>query len=188
MNNPVLKPAWADTTLRLDPSRFPQQVSYAIHDCSDDVSITIDERGAVLRKVLPSSGLPLSIALPKRVFKGVAARAIDHGDGEVTVTLELHHADPELCIPLLVAHDLSDIAADWRSWSEAFRIPMLMVEADGVARPLEDHIGALRTGDIKPRRRHSYFANRRPRFLVRRTTGRLGVAMKIEGKEIIARN
>ncbi|WP_246700730.1 DUF6101 family protein, partial [Rhizobium sp. PEPV16] len=33
----------------------------------------------------------------------------------------------------------------------------------------------------------SYFANRRPRFLVRRTTGRLGVAMKIEGKEIIAR-
>lgn len=78
MNNPVMKPAWAGTTLRLDPSRFPQQVSYAIHDCSDDVNITIDERGAVLRKVLPSSGLPLSIALPKRVFKGVAARAIDH--------------------------------------------------------------------------------------------------------------
>ncbi|MGO8499542.1 DUF6101 family protein, partial [Rhizobium ruizarguesonis] len=59
-------------------------VSYAIHDCSDDVNITIDERGAVLRKVLPSSGLPLSIALPKRVFKVVAARAIDHGDGDVT--------------------------------------------------------------------------------------------------------
>ena len=130
----------------------------------------------------------LLIALPARAFKGVAARAIDHGDGEVTVTLELHHADPELCIPLLVAHDLSDIAADWRNWSEAFRIPMLMVEADGVARPLEEHIGALRTSDLKPRRRHSYFANRRPRFLVRRTTGRLGVAMKIEGKEIIARN
>ncbi|MGO8271964.1 DUF6101 family protein, partial [Rhizobium ruizarguesonis] len=76
-------------------------------------------------KVLPSSGLPLSIALPKRVFKGVSARAIDHGDGDFTVTLELHHTDPELCIPLLFAHDLSDIAADWRSWSEAFRIPML---------------------------------------------------------------
>ncbi|MGO7823122.1 DUF6101 family protein, partial [Rhizobium ruizarguesonis] len=25
MNNPVMKPAWAGTTLRLDPSRFPQQ-------------------------------------------------------------------------------------------------------------------------------------------------------------------
>jgi hypothetical protein len=188
MKNTVMKPAWAGTTLRLDPSRFPQQVSYAVHDSAGDVSITIDERGAILRKVLPSSGLPLSIALPKRAFKGVAARAIDHGGGDVTVTLELHHEDPDLCIPLLVAHDLCDIAADWRSWSEAFRIPMLMVEADGIARPLEDHLGDLRTSRMRPRRRHSYFANRRPRFLVRRTTGKLGVTMKIEGKEIIARN
>ena len=39
--------------------------------------LTLDERGAVMRKVLPSSGLPLSIALPARAFKGVAARAID---------------------------------------------------------------------------------------------------------------
>jgi hypothetical protein len=117
----------------------------------------------------------------------VAARAIDHGDGDVTVTLELHHDDPDLCIPLLVAHDLCDIAADWRTWSDAFRIPMLMVEADGIARPLENHLGDLRTATTKPRRRHSYFAERRPRFLVRRATGSLGVIMKIEGKEIIAR-
>ncbi|MDL2401150.1 DUF6101 family protein [Rhizobium mayense] len=188
MTNTVLKPDWAGTTLRLDPTRFPQQVSYAMRGAAGDVTITIDERGAVLRKILPSSGLPLSVALPKRAFKGVAARAIDHGDGEVTVTLELHHEDPDLCIPLLVAHDLSDIAADWRSWSEAFRIPMLMIEADGVARPLEEHLGGVSTRDIQPRRRHSYFANRRPRFLVRRTTGKLGIKMKIEGREIIARN
>jgi hypothetical protein len=142
----------------------------------------------VLRKILPSSGLPLSVALPKRAFMGVAARAIDHGDGEVTVTLELHHSDPDLCIPLLVAHDLSDIAADWRSWSEAFRIPMLMIEADGVARPLEEHLGSVRALDSQPRRRHSYFADRRPRFLVRRSTGKLGIKMKIEGREIIARH
>jgi hypothetical protein len=188
MSNTVLKPAWAGTTLRLDPTRFPQQVTYAMRGSSSEVAITIDERGAVLRKTLPSSGLPLSIALPKRAFKGVAARAIDHGDGGVTVTLELHHDDPDLSIPLLVAHDLNDIAADWRSWSDAFNIPMLMVEADGVARPLEDHLGAVRTNALQPRRRHSYFADRRPRFLVRRTTGTLGVALKIEGREIIARS
>jgi hypothetical protein len=188
MTNTVLKPDWAGTTLRLDPTRFPQQVSYAMRGTAGDVTITIDERGAVLRKILPSSGLPLSVALPKRAFKGVAARAIDHGDGEVTVTLELHHEDPDLCIPLLVAHDLSDIAADWRSWSEAFRIPMMMIEADGVARPLEEHLGGVATRDLQPRRGHSYFAHRRPRFLVRRTTGKLGVKMKIEGREIIARS
>ncbi len=188
MTNTVLKPAWAGATLRLDPSRFPQQVTYALRGASGDVTITIDERGAVLRKILQGSGLPLSFALPARAFKGVAARAIDHGDGEVTVTLELHHEDPELCIPLLVAHDLCDIAADWRNWSDAFRIPMLMVEADGVARPLEEHLGDVRARETQPRRRHSYFAERRPRFLVRRTTGKLGVTMKISGKEIIARN
>ena len=45
----------------------------------------------------------------------------------------------------------------------------------------------LHTG-TRPRRRHSYFADRRPRFLVRRSTGSLGMSMKIEGKEIIARS
>ena len=187
MTNTVLKPEWAGATLRLDPTRFPQQLTLDTGKGAGDVAITLDERGAVLRKVLQSSGLPLSFALPARAFKGVAARAIDHGNGSVTVTLELHHDDPDLCIPLLVAHDLCDIAADWRSWSEKFRIPMLMVEADGVARPLEDHLGTVRTKDSRPRRRHSYFADRRPRFLVRRSTGSLGLAMRIEGKEIIAR-
>lgn len=187
MANTVLKPAWAEAAFRVDPTRFPQQLDYAVAGDDNAVSVTLDERGAVLRKVLPSSGLPISFALPARAFKGVAARAIDHGDGTMTVTLELHHEDPNLCIPLLVAHDLCDIAADWRSWSLAFRVPMLMVEADGIAHPLEDHIGSVRRDTTAPRRRHAYFADRRPRFLVRRKTGSLGVAMKIEGKEIIAR-
>lgn len=188
MTNLVMKPRWAGETLRLDPSRIPQQLTLSMQGAAGDVSITIDSRGAVLRKILPGSGLPLSIALPARAFKGVAARAIDHGDGGVTVTLELHHDDPDLCIPLLVAHDLCDIAADWRSWAEAFRIPMLMVEADGVARPLEEHLGDVRTRASRPRRRYSYFADRRPRFLVRRSTGNLGLMMKIDGREIIARS
>lgn len=188
MKNSVMKPQWAASALRLDPARIPQQLTLSMHGVSGDITITVDARGAILRKILPGSGLPLSIALPARAFLGVAARAIDHGDGGVTVTLELHHEDPELCIPLLVAHDLCDIAADWRSWAEAFRIPMLMVEADGVARPLEQHIGEVRTEQPRQRRRYSYFADRRPRFLVRRSTGNLGLMMKINGREIIARN
>ena len=187
MLNTVSNPAWAGSTLRLDPQRFPQQMSFKPRGDEAQATVTLDERGAVLRRVLPSSGLPLSIALPARAFRGVAARAIDHGNGEVTVTLELHHDDPDLCIPLLVAHDLCDIAADWRSWAEAYRMPMLMVEADGIARPLEEHLTGIGGRTARPRRRHSYFAERRPRFLVRRSTGKLGVQMKIDGREIIAR-
>ena len=187
MTNTVLKPVWAGFELRLDPGNFPQRVSYAARDERDEVSVTLDSRGAVIRKVLTKSGLPLSIALPARAFKGVAARAIDHGDGTVTVTLELHHTDIALSVPLLVAHDLDDIAADWRAWSELYGLPMLMVEADGVARPLED--GSMRQAGTAPsrRRRHHQIADRRPRFLVRRSTGSMGFRMKIEGREIIAR-
>ena len=76
MTNTVLKPAWAGATLRLDPSRFPQQVTYALRGASGDVSITIDERGAVLRKILAGSGLPLSFALPARAFKGAPSTTV----------------------------------------------------------------------------------------------------------------
>mgnify|MGYP001232334497 FL=1 len=186
MQNIVTQPAWGINILRLDPGLFPQQVSYCPENSQETVTVTLDERGAVMRRILPSSGLPLTIALPSRVFAGVAARAIDHGNGEVTVTLELHHKDPGLCIPLLVAHDLYDIAADWRAWAEAYRIPMLMVEADGVARQLDEHL-LVGSRPPKPRRRHSYFADRRPRFLVRRKTGSLGLSMKIQGREIFGR-
>ena len=186
MTNTVLKPVWAGFELRLDPNNFPQRVSYAARDELDEVSVTLDSRGAVIKKVLSKSGLPLSIALPARAFKGVAARAIDHGDGTVTVTLELHHTDIALCVPLLVAHNLDDIAADWRTWSELYGLPMLMVEADGVARALDD--GSI-PHDARPsrRRRHHQISGRRPRFLVRRSTGKAGFRMKIEGREIIAR-
>ena len=184
MTNTVTKPVWAGFELRLNPGQFPQRVSFAGRDERSEVSVTLDVRGAVMKKVLQKSGLPLSIALPARAFKGVAARAIDHGDGTVTVTLELHHTDPALCVPLLVAHDLSDIAADWRSWSDVYSIPMLMVEADGIARPLEPEITHRPPA---PRRRGAIVSGRRPRFLIRRKPGKLGVRMKIEGREIIAR-
>lgn len=188
MTNTLRKPAWAGAQLRLDPGRFPQQVSYASRQDRDGVTFTLDRRGAVLRKVLPQSGLPLSVALPVRAFKGIAARAMDHGDGTLTVTLELHHEDSELCVPLLVAHDLTDIAADWNAWSEVYGLPMLMIESDGSATSLDEQLGPIKTGSTKPRRRHSFFAGRRPRFLVRRSNGKLGVRMVVCGEEIIARN
>ena len=187
MPNTEQQPTWATDLLRLDPGLFPQHLTYRLNDTDEMVSITLDERGAVMRRPLPASGLPLSIALPSRLFKGVAARAIDHGNGEVTVTLELHHDDPSLCIPLLVAHDLYDIAADWRAWADAYQIPMLMIEADGIAHELDEHLIRPGAKPPKPRRRHSYFADRRPRFLVRRKVGAMGISMRIGGREIFAK-
>ena len=62
--------------------------------------------------------------------RGREAREFIEDDlGDVTVTLELLHTDAMLCVPLLVAGDLDDVAADWRAWSEALGLPMLMIEA-----------------------------------------------------------
>jgi hypothetical protein len=137
---------------------------------------------------LEKSGLPVTLLMPARAFKGVAARAMEDGQGTVTVTLELMHADPALSVPLLVAHDLDDVAADWRAWADAYRLPMLLVEGDGVARSLEESLGAVRKADPKSRRKRATSAPRRPRFLARRKAGDLGLRLVVDGDEIIARS
>src|SRR5690606_2935590 len=107
--------------------------------------------------------------------------------GEVTVTLELLHHDPMLCVPLLVADDLMDVAADWRAWAEAYGLPMLLIEADGVARTLEESLGQVKTAPQVERRQGRASRARRPRFLARRKAGDLGLRLVVGGEEIIAR-
>jgi len=186
--NTGLKPVWAGRNMRLDPFRLPQMVSYATSDDFGDVTFTIDQRGAVVRRMLEMSGLPATIALPAMAFRGVAARAMEDPDGNVTVTLELLHHDPMLSVPLLVADDLDDVAADWRAWADAYRLPMLLIEADGVARTLEESLGAaIKTLPVRERRKGRVSTMRRPRFLARRRAGNLGLRLVVDNQEIIAR-
>jgi len=186
--NTGLKPVWAGRNMRLDPFRLPQIVSYAARDEFGDVTFTIDHRGAVIRRALEKSGLSATIALPAKAFKGVAARAIEDAEGNVTVTLELMHNDPMLSVPLLVAENLDDVAADWRAWADSYLLPMLLVESDGVARPLDDSIGAVKAASMQPRRKGRVATSRRPRFLARRKSGNLGLRLVVDGEEIIARS
>lgn len=183
-----LKPVWAGRNMRLDPFRLPQVVSYATRDDFGDVTFTVDPRGAIVRRTLRLSGLPATVVLPSNAFRGVAARAMEDGEGNVTVTLELFHNDPMLCVPLLVAHNLDDVAADWRAWAEAYGLPMLLIEADGVARTLEESLGGVKTAPVRGRRKGRVSLSRRPRFLARRKSGDLGLRLVIAGEEIIARS
>lgn len=187
--NTGLKPVWAGRNMRLDPFRMPQKLTYCSRDDEGEITFTIDQRGAVIQRLLESSGLPVTIAIPARLFRGVAARALEDGDGNVTVTLELLHHDPALSVPLLVADDLDDVAADWRAWAEAYGLPMMLIEADGIARSLEESVGAaIKIAKAQQRRQGKSSRSRRPRFLVRRKQGTLGMRLVIGGKEIIARN
>jgi hypothetical protein len=185
--NTGLKPVWAGRNMRLDPFRLPQAVSYAAHDAFGEVNFTITERGVTMKRKLRKSSLPLNFALPPRAFEGVAARALEDETGAVTVTLELLHHDPMLCVPLLVADDLVDVAADWRAWAEAYGLPMLLIEADGIARTLEESLGHVKTAPPLERRQGRASRARRPRFLARRKAGDLGLRLVVGGEEIIAR-
>jgi hypothetical protein len=92
-----------------------------------------------------------------------------------------------LSVPLLVADDLDDVAADWRAWADAYRLPMLLIEADGEARTLEESLGAaLKTLPPQERRKSRVSMQRRPRFLARRRAGDLGLRLVVDGEEIIA--
>jgi hypothetical protein len=185
--NTGLKPVWAGRNMRLDPFRLPQVVSYATSDNFGDVTFTIDQRGAIVRRILQMSGLPATVVLPANAFRGIAARAMEDPDGNVTVTLELLHGDPMLSVPLLVADNLEDVAADWRAWADAFRLPMLLIEADGVARTLEESLGAaIKALPPQDRRKRRVTPQRRPRFLMRRKPGNLGLRLVVNGDEIIA--
>lgn len=173
------QPVWANRELRLNPFRFPQVVSYANHEREELVTFTLNERGAVIRRVMPSSGTPMSVSLPASAFIGVTARAAEDADGHITVTLELMHADPQLSVPLLVAHDLADVADDWRAWASAFDLPMMLVEEDGVARCLDE------STSLKASEQGTQKNIRRPRFIARHKTSGLGMRLVVGGKAVI---
>ena len=64
---------------------------------------------------------------------------------------------------------------------------MLLIEADGIARTLEESLGAaIKALPAKDRRKRRVDAQRRPRFLMRRKPGNLGLRLVINGDEIIA--
>lgn len=133
MTKSAQKLLWGDRAMRIDPYQFPQTARY--HDPSQkiDVSATIDENGAIIRRN-PHSPLPSAVTVPAKAFVGITARAHEDETGKVTVTLELMHVDPQLSVPLLVAHDLKDVVEDWRAWSAIYKLPMMLVEEDGIAR------------------------------------------------------
>ena len=186
--NTRLQPVWAGRTMRLDPFHLSNTVSFEAGDATGGILYSINRKGAVIRRAMQEGGEVMTIALPPRAFRGVAARALEDDAGNLTVTLELLHDDTSLSVPLLVAHDLDDVAADWRAWSVEYGLPMLLVEADGTARSIEESLGGgIVVKEPIERRKRRRVPKRRPRFLMRRKAGSLGVRLVVRGQEIIAR-
>jgi hypothetical protein len=168
---------------RLDPRSLPASASITSGRAAGTV-FTIDGEAATLSR--PAHG-SRATRVPLTAYRGVAVRMEGGNAGAVRVFVELLHSEPALTLPLIVADDPTDAAADWQAWGRALKLPLLVVAADGtVSQPLSS-LGALTVFPAKPRRRHAFFAERRPRFLARRKPGRRGSLERLSGREIIAR-
>jgi Family of unknown function (DUF6101) len=103
----------------------------------------------------------------------------------------LEHRDPALSVPVFMASDGGDAAAEWKSWGRVLGLPLLVVEADGALREPFSRIGRVVIGTPSPRRRRrSVLRRRRPSILRRRKRKRLAgePAIYRGEREIIARN
>ena len=177
-------PAGSGRSFRLDPFTLP--VRYAAGSDGGAQDFVLDHDRALLRRRL-SAGPMVMLTVPVRAYAGVAVRieAVGQG-GDLRVVVELMHRDPALSLPLVVAKEPEDVAADWQAWGRALNLPLLVVSEDGTVKAPVERIGALTVAESKPRRRYSFFADRRPRFLARRKPGRSGATERLIGREIIA--
>lgn len=172
---------------RLDPHTLPVRGSARYGGVAGTAFILDRERAIVQQQ--RHLGAPSTLTVPLANYRGVAVR-MEPADpaGHVHVFVELLHNDPALTLPLIVGDEPEDVAADWQAWGRALNLPLLVVGQDGsVSAPLGD-LGGVITGPSKSRRRYSFFAGRRPRFLTRRKTGHSRPTERLAGREIIARN
>jgi hypothetical protein len=183
-------PAGSSRVLRLDPMRLPAH--FEAMDAGADGgrrSVELSAERVVLRRHV--GGMRMALNVPLDLFIGVAVHVVP-GAGHLppAVAVALEHPDPALSVPLYVDTDSADIAAEWRLWSQALDLPMIVPEGEGF-RAVVQRLGRVATKDsVARRRRRSAHRLRRPAFLTRRKTGQPGLADLVhqDEREIIARD
>ncbi|SEF58532.1 DUF6101 family protein [Bosea lathyri] len=104
-------------------------------------------------------------------WRGIALRMANATGNDDCFALALTAGDGRSITVALVDQD--DAVALWRDCGRASGLPLLLETSEGTISEPFPQIGRLALGPIRIRRRHSFLNGRRPRFLVRRKTGRL---------------
>ncbi len=143
----------------------------------------------VLRRRM--AGVPMKLHLPLAAYQGLAVALLDPEGDDDGVAIVLIHADPALSVTLYSAPHIDDVVAEWRGWSAALGLPMLVTEADGTRRPAYEMIGRVSVSVPRLRRRgRGALKHRRPTMLRRRAAGRPlgGLEVHRGERELIARD
>lgn len=105
-------------------------------------------------------------------WRGVALRLANPAGEDERFALALTEGGGRSITIAVVDQD--DAVALWRDCGRTSGLPLLLETVDGVISEPFPQIGRVALGPVRIRRRHSFLNGRRPRFLVRRKTGRLG--------------
>jgi hypothetical protein len=183
-----LASAGSSRALRLDPFSLP--LRFRAGDAgADERTREVElhrERVVVRRRV---RGIPMALDLPVTEFLGIALRAVPTEGNADAVCLTLEHPDPGLSIPLYNSADGDDVVAEWQSWAQTLRRPLLVVDDSGVLHELFPRLGQVRLGKTAPRRRRRTAMKwRSPSIRWRRQRGVKTDAVHRGEREIIARN
>ena len=176
--------------LRLDPFALPAR--FEARDAGADGQIRqieLDRERVVTRRAV--AGICMKISTPVTEFRGVSMRLLPPDDREpAVVAVVLEHRDTGLSVPLFMAAETDDVMAEWKSWARMLGLPRL-VEDDGALREPFGRMGGLEVrAPAARRRRRGAVKWRRPRFLMRRKSGRAPTEPVIHRgeREIIARD
>ena len=120
-------------------------------------------------------------------FSGVAVRIDGSEHGFWAVSINLHHENPDLCIPLHVAYDMYEVGARWQSWAQVFGLPLLLPAEDGTWREPFDRLGKVAVRRPWGRSTRGVLKTRRSRFAASRAMGMPGPMPVYRGDELIAR-
>ncbi|TCK30009.1 hypothetical protein EV667_0094 [Ancylobacter aquaticus] len=150
--------------------------------------VELGRHHVVLRRRV--AGVPMRAARPLAAYQGLAVELLDPDGDSDGVAIVLAHEDPALSVTLYSAPHINDVVAEWRGWSEALGLPMLVSEADGSRRPAYAMIGRLTIGEVRGRRaRRGALKHRRPSVYRRRGAGRPGELTVHRGeRELSARD
>lgn len=184
-------PAGSSRDERLDPFALPLRFEVVDAAADHEVrSVELTGERVVLRRAV--RGMLMALNLPVNSYLGVALRMEPPAGAKTgAVAIMLEHRDPALSLPLYRADHGHDIIAEWQSWAQALKLPLLVAEPDGRLREPFARIGALRINAAVPRRRNrSMVKTRRPSICLRRKPGRSIATPPVHRgeREIIARN
>jgi hypothetical protein len=177
-------PAGSSCALRLDPFALPARFSTS--DAAADGlrrEVELTRERVVLRRAV--AGIRMAVNVPVSAYRGVSIRILETG-----VAVMLEHRDPLLALPLYVAPDGAEVAAEWRTWGDVLGVPLLVADESGAVHEPFARIGALRIGEPGARRRRrNAIKRRRPSILLRRKITRVAAGQIYRGeREIIARS